>query len=209
MPMISEPELKLSMSNSNRDKSHSEGSNRNLYEPLQAVLHSVQGQILGNVGINPPRSDELLAYPEKIPQRGGNSEIHQWMESTIIQASNQEDKGILFQKERGKKGRSPSSFYQKASSQPTSPRREEEQEKQLEETIFPKLQDSENSKCFHGKNLEHGQELYGIQGQSVTKNETTSFPKEIHLSPDFLNNLTEMKNSILPPKDIKNGLLSL
>ncbi|MBW0515722.1 hypothetical protein O181_055437 [Austropuccinia psidii MF-1] len=35
MPMISEPELELSMSNSNRDKSHSEGSNIHLYEPVQ------------------------------------------------------------------------------------------------------------------------------------------------------------------------------
>ncbi|MBW0588068.1 hypothetical protein O181_127783 [Austropuccinia psidii MF-1] len=39
------------------------------------------------------------------------------MESTIIQTSNQEDQGVQFQKERGKQGRSPSSFYQKASSQ--------------------------------------------------------------------------------------------
>ncbi|MBW0499337.1 hypothetical protein O181_039052 [Austropuccinia psidii MF-1] len=115
MPMTFEPELKLSMSDSNRDKSHSEGSNRHLYEPVQAVLHSVQGQRLGNVATNTPRSDELLEYPEKITQRGGNSEILQWMESTIIQASNQENKGIPCQKEGGKQGRSPSSFYQKAS----------------------------------------------------------------------------------------------
>ncbi|MBW0589237.1 hypothetical protein O181_128952 [Austropuccinia psidii MF-1] len=59
------------------------------------------------------------------------------MESTIIQTSNQEYQGVPCQKERGKQGRSPSSSYQKASSQPTSPRREEEQEKELEETIFP------------------------------------------------------------------------
>ncbi|MBW0503605.1 hypothetical protein O181_043320 [Austropuccinia psidii MF-1] len=90
--MISELELELSMSNSNRDKSHSEGSSRHLYEPVQAVLHSLQGQKLGNVATNPPRSDELLEYPERIPQRGGNSEILQWMEYTIIQASNKEDK---------------------------------------------------------------------------------------------------------------------
>ncbi|MBW0577643.1 hypothetical protein O181_117358 [Austropuccinia psidii MF-1] len=35
MPMISEPELELSMSNSNRYKSHSEGSDRHLHEPVQ------------------------------------------------------------------------------------------------------------------------------------------------------------------------------
>ncbi|MBW0499194.1 hypothetical protein O181_038909 [Austropuccinia psidii MF-1] len=55
-------------------------------------------------------------------------------------------------KRRGsKQGRSPSSFYQKASSQSTSPRREEEQEKELEETIFPKLQDPKNPKRCPGK----------------------------------------------------------
>ncbi|MBW0480891.1 hypothetical protein O181_020606 [Austropuccinia psidii MF-1] len=43
IPMISEPELEL----------------------IKAVLHSVQGQIFGNVPTNPPRSDELLAYSVK------------------------------------------------------------------------------------------------------------------------------------------------
>ena len=83
MPMISEPELEISMSSSNRYKSHSEGSNRHLHEPIQTVPHSVKGQILGNVASNTPRIDELLAHPEKVPQRGGNSEILQWMESTV------------------------------------------------------------------------------------------------------------------------------
>ncbi|MBW0568774.1 hypothetical protein O181_108489 [Austropuccinia psidii MF-1] len=92
MDLISEPELELSMSNSKRYKSHSEGSDRYLNEPVQAVLHGVQGQGLGNVATNPPRSDELLAHPEKVLQRGGNSEIIQWRESTIIQTSNQKDK---------------------------------------------------------------------------------------------------------------------
>ncbi|MBW0503713.1 hypothetical protein O181_043428 [Austropuccinia psidii MF-1] len=110
VPIISEPELELSMSNSNRYKSHSEGSDRNLHEPVQEVLHSVQGQGLGNVATNIPRSDELLAHPQKIPQRGGNSEILQWMESTIIQTSNQKDQGVTCQKEGGNQGRSPSSF---------------------------------------------------------------------------------------------------
>ncbi|MBW0582904.1 hypothetical protein O181_122619 [Austropuccinia psidii MF-1] len=100
MPMISGPEFEISMSNFNRDKSHPEGSNRHLYEPLQAILHSVKGQQLGNVSTNPSRSDELLAYPEKIPQRRGNSEIPQWMKFTITQTSNQEDKGIPFQKKK-------------------------------------------------------------------------------------------------------------
>ncbi|MBW0577675.1 hypothetical protein O181_117390 [Austropuccinia psidii MF-1] len=107
MPMISEPELELSMSNSNRYKSHSEGTDIHLHEPVQTVLHSVQRQGLGNVASNTPRSDELLEHPEKVPQRGGNSEILQWMESTIIQTSNQKYQGVPCQKEGGNQGRSP------------------------------------------------------------------------------------------------------
>ncbi|MBW0586805.1 hypothetical protein O181_126520 [Austropuccinia psidii MF-1] len=41
MPLISEPELELSISDSNRYKSHSEVSNRHLHEPVQAVLHGL------------------------------------------------------------------------------------------------------------------------------------------------------------------------
>ncbi|MBW0593274.1 hypothetical protein O181_132989 [Austropuccinia psidii MF-1] len=91
MPLISELELELSMSNSNRYKSHSEGPDRHLHEPVKTVLHGVQRQGLGNVASNTPRSDELLAHPKQFPQRGGNSEILQWIESTIIQTSNKKD----------------------------------------------------------------------------------------------------------------------
>ncbi|MBW0578456.1 hypothetical protein O181_118171 [Austropuccinia psidii MF-1] len=90
MPMISEPELEISMSNSNRYKSHSEGSGRHLHEPVQAVLHSVQRQGLGNVASNTPRSDEVMAHPQKVPHRGGDSGILQFMKSTVIQASKSE-----------------------------------------------------------------------------------------------------------------------
>ncbi|MBW0509697.1 hypothetical protein O181_049412 [Austropuccinia psidii MF-1] len=125
------------------------------------------------------------------------------MESTIIKTSNQKDQGVPCQKEVGNQGRSPSSFYQQ------SPRREEEQKKELEKTIFPKLQDSKNPKRCHGKGLQHGQNLDGIQGQGGANNGTNSFPKEITLSPDVLDTLTEIKNSILPLKEIKNSLLYL
>ncbi|MBW0587060.1 hypothetical protein O181_126775 [Austropuccinia psidii MF-1] len=97
---------------------------------------------------------------------------------------------------------------EEAPSQPTSPRREEEQEKELEKTIFPKLQDPQNPKGCHGQCLQHGQNFDGIQRQRGAKNETTPFPKEITLSPDVVNTLTELKSSILPLKDIKNSLLS-
>ncbi|MBW0593282.1 hypothetical protein O181_132997 [Austropuccinia psidii MF-1] len=59
IPIISEPELELSMTD----------SNRHLHEPVKAVPHGVQGPGLGNVSTNPPKSDELLAYPQRIPQR--------------------------------------------------------------------------------------------------------------------------------------------
>ncbi|MBW0485564.1 hypothetical protein O181_025279 [Austropuccinia psidii MF-1] len=87
---------------------------------MQAVLHHVQGQGLGNVGTNQPRSYEILENPEEVAQRGGNIEILKWMEYTIIQTSNKKDNGLAQQEKGGKQGRSPSSFYQKASSQPTS-----------------------------------------------------------------------------------------
>ncbi|MBW0557419.1 hypothetical protein O181_097134 [Austropuccinia psidii MF-1] len=197
------------MSNSNRYKSHSEGSDRHLNDPVQAVLHDLQRQGLGNVASNTPRSDEILAHPQKVPHRGGDSGILQWMESTVIQALNQKDQRAPLQKEGGKQGRSPSSFFQKASSQPTSTRREEEQEKELEETIFPRLQDAKNPKRCDGQGLQHGHNFDGIERQRGANYETTPFPKEITLSPDVLDTLTEIKDSILPLKDIKNSLLSL
>ncbi|MBW0549654.1 hypothetical protein O181_089369 [Austropuccinia psidii MF-1] len=98
---------------------------------------------------------------------------------------------------------------EEAPRQPTSPRREEKQEKELEKTIFPRLQDSKNPKICHGKFLQHGWNLDGIQGQGGTKNEETTFPKEITLSSDVVNTLTEIKNSILPLKEIKKSFLSL
>ncbi|MBW0485248.1 hypothetical protein O181_024963 [Austropuccinia psidii MF-1] len=118
MPMISEPELELSMSNSNRYKSHSEGSDRHLHEPVRTVLHSVQGKELENVATNTPRSDELLEHPQKVSQRGGNSEILQWMESTIIQTSNQKYQGVPFQKEEVAKEEVPVASTGKCQSNP-------------------------------------------------------------------------------------------
>ncbi|MBW0580716.1 hypothetical protein O181_120431 [Austropuccinia psidii MF-1] len=131
------------------------------------------------------------------------------MESTIIQNSNQKDQGVPCQKEGHIQGRSPSSFYQQAPSQPTSSRREEEQERELEKTILPKLQDYKNPKGCHGQCLEYGQNPDGIQGQGGTKNDTTSFPKEITLSKAVINTLTENKKSLLSLQEINNNLSSL
>ncbi|MBW0544511.1 hypothetical protein O181_084226 [Austropuccinia psidii MF-1] len=159
------------MSNYKRNQSHSDGSNRHIYEPVKTVLHGVQGLGFGNIAKNTQRSDELLAYSQNVPQKGRNSEILQYMESTVIQAPNQKDKGVPFQKEGGKWGRNPCSFHQKATSKSTSQRGQEEQEKELEETILPKLQGPKNPKGFHGQNF------YGIQGQRGGKNKENNFPK--------------------------------
>ncbi|MBW0546549.1 hypothetical protein O181_086264 [Austropuccinia psidii MF-1] len=105
--MISEPELELSMSKSNRYKSYSEGSDRHLHETIQGVLHSVKRRGLRNVATSTPRSDELLAHPQKVSQRGGNIAILQWMESTIIKTSNQKDQGYHAKKKEVTKEEAP------------------------------------------------------------------------------------------------------
>ncbi|MBW0594031.1 hypothetical protein O181_133746 [Austropuccinia psidii MF-1] len=91
------------MSNSDKENSHSEDPNRRLYEPVTAATQCTWTKI-GKCCHKSTKGDELLEYPETILQRGENSEILQWMEFTIIQASNQEDKGIPCQKDGGKKG---------------------------------------------------------------------------------------------------------
>ncbi|MBW0566788.1 hypothetical protein O181_106503 [Austropuccinia psidii MF-1] len=125
------------MRSSKKDKLNPEGFKRHIYGPVQAVLHGIQEQRLQNITTNSPRSDELLEHSQKVPQIGGKSEILQWMESTIIQNSIQKYKGLAQKKEGGKQGRSPRSFSQKATSQPTSPRREEEQESKWRKPYSP------------------------------------------------------------------------
>ncbi|MBW0544070.1 hypothetical protein O181_083785 [Austropuccinia psidii MF-1] len=158
MPMISETGFALSMSNLNGDISHSEGSNRHLNEPVQAVLHSVQGKILGNVATNPPSSDELLAYPEKISQRGGNSEILQCMESTIIQASNEGDKGIPCQKKEARKEAPVASTRNHQANQlPEAGKKKKK--KNWRKPYSPSYRIPEIQKRCHGQCLQHGQSL--------------------------------------------------
>ncbi|MBW0516917.1 hypothetical protein O181_056632 [Austropuccinia psidii MF-1] len=43
IPIISQPELEISMSNSKQDKSYSECSNKHQYEPVQSLLKFLQG----------------------------------------------------------------------------------------------------------------------------------------------------------------------
>ncbi|MBW0523219.1 hypothetical protein O181_062934 [Austropuccinia psidii MF-1] len=184
MPMISEPELELSMSNSNRYKSHSEGSDRHLHEPVQAVLHSVEGQGLGNVSTNTPRRDEFLAHPQKI------KEYHA-------------------KKREATKEEAPVASTSKSQANPLPQEGKKNKKNNWRKPSFPSHRIPKIQKICHGQFLLHGQNLDGIQGQGGEKNETTSFPKEITLSQDVVNTLTEIQNGILPPKEIKNSLLYL
>ncbi|MBW0489479.1 hypothetical protein O181_029194 [Austropuccinia psidii MF-1] len=104
------------------------------------------------------------------------------MESTIIQTSNQEEKGLAQKKEGDKQARIPNSFYQQSTSQPTSPKRQEEQGKEPEEIIFSKLQDPKNPKRLHGQCFQHSKNLDRIQRQRRAKNETSTLHKEIAVS---------------------------
>ncbi|MBW0464487.1 hypothetical protein O181_004202 [Austropuccinia psidii MF-1] len=65
--------------------------------------------------------------------------------------------------------------------------KEEEQEKELEETIFPRAQDSKNSKRCHRQCFQHGHNLDGIQQQRGTNKETIPFTKGMTLPPDTAN----------------------
>ncbi|MBW0556371.1 hypothetical protein O181_096086 [Austropuccinia psidii MF-1] len=67
---------------------------------------------------------------------------------------------------------------EEAPSQPTSPRREEERQKEFEKTIFPKLQDSKNPKRCHGKCLQHGQKLGEFKDKEDQRMRQPHFPKK-------------------------------
>ncbi|MBW0461900.1 hypothetical protein O181_001615 [Austropuccinia psidii MF-1] len=77
MTIISKAELALSMIHSKRDKSHSEGSDRNLDNPLQKVLHMIQRQRSNGTTKRKrqPRKkpQQLLpasSKPSKLPKKG-------------------------------------------------------------------------------------------------------------------------------------------
>ncbi|MBW0493116.1 hypothetical protein O181_032831 [Austropuccinia psidii MF-1] len=133
------------MSNPNRDKSHSECSNRHSYQPVQTVLHSVQGHRLGNVAINPPRSDELLAYPENSLRE---EVIVRYSNGWIPLSSKPQIKKIQeyhSQKKEASKEEAPVSSTSKPQSTQL-PHEGKKKKKRNEENIFPKLQDPKNPK---------------------------------------------------------------
>ncbi|MBW0561877.1 hypothetical protein O181_101592 [Austropuccinia psidii MF-1] len=63
IPIISDSDSELSINNSNRYKSHSEGSDRHINKPLNEVIPSLQAQRLENVSTNKPRSDKVWEHP--------------------------------------------------------------------------------------------------------------------------------------------------
>ncbi|MBW0542890.1 hypothetical protein O181_082605 [Austropuccinia psidii MF-1] len=143
------------MSSSKIDKSYSEGSDRHLHEPVKTVLHSVPEQRLVNVTTASPRIDELLEHPQKALQRGGNSEILQPMESTIIQTLNQEHKGLAQQEEGDNGVRIPSSFCRASHKQANLTKRGRRRKINGGNQIPPVI-------GCHGQCLQHGQNLDGI-----------------------------------------------
>ncbi|MBW0487114.1 hypothetical protein O181_026829 [Austropuccinia psidii MF-1] len=84
----SEPEFKLSMRNSKRNKSQSECS-IDIYMSHEKQYYMVykdkDWEMLPRIHQGVINSWGIL---KKSPQRGGNSEILQWKESTMIQISN-------------------------------------------------------------------------------------------------------------------------
>ncbi|MBW0502392.1 hypothetical protein O181_042107 [Austropuccinia psidii MF-1] len=197
------------MSNYNRYKSHSESPNIHSYEPVKEVLQSVKGQGLGNVATNPPRSDELLADPEKFLKE---EEILRYSNGWNTLSSNPQIKKTKEyhskMREKSKEEAPVASISKPQANQPPQEGKKKKK-KNWRKSYSPSYRIPKVQKRCHGQCLQHGQNLDGIQGQRRTKNKKTSFPNKRTLSPDVVNTLTEIKNSILPLKDIKNSLLSL
>ncbi|MBW0534966.1 hypothetical protein O181_074681 [Austropuccinia psidii MF-1] len=107
IPFICDPEFELSIIHSKKDKLHSHGSDRNVHYSVKTVFHNLQRQRLENSATNSPRSDEVLPHPQKFPKGGANIKILQWMESTIIQTSNQKKNYWDNKKREGRKEEAP------------------------------------------------------------------------------------------------------
>ncbi|MBW0497623.1 hypothetical protein O181_037338 [Austropuccinia psidii MF-1] len=67
---------------------------------------------------------------------------------------------------------------EEAPSQPTSARREEEQEKELEKTIFPKLQDSKNRKDAMDNVFNMSRTLMEVKDKEEKRMRQPHFPKK-------------------------------
>ncbi|MBW0501710.1 hypothetical protein O181_041425 [Austropuccinia psidii MF-1] len=149
------------MINSNRDKSHSEGSNRHLYEPVESVLHSVQGKRLGNVATNPPTSDELLAYPEKLLKE---EEIVRYSNGWNPLSSKPQIKNIK-EYDSKKKEASTEEAPVASTSRPQAnqlPQEGKNKKKYWRKPYSPSYRIPKIQKRFHEQCLQHGQNLYGI-----------------------------------------------
>ncbi|MBW0558557.1 hypothetical protein O181_098272 [Austropuccinia psidii MF-1] len=100
---------------------------------------------------------------KKVPQSGGNSDILQWMESTIIQTSNTKKEYHAKNREASKEEAPvvlPSSL--KSSNLPKKGRRTR---KRIEGNNIPQVAGFGKSKKCHGQCLQHGQNIDSIQGK--------------------------------------------
>ncbi|MBW0572361.1 hypothetical protein O181_112076 [Austropuccinia psidii MF-1] len=203
MPMISEPDLELSKNHIQRAQIDIYMSQYHQYYTLYKdkdwdMLPQIHQGVMNSWHILKKllKEEEIVRYSNGWNPLSSKPQIRKIKEDHA-------------KKKEETKEEAPVTSTTKPQANPLPQEGKKNKKKNWKKTIFPKLQDSKNPKGCHGQCFQHGQNLYGIQGQGRKKNETTSFPKEITLSKDVVNTLTEIKNSILSLKKIKNSLLSL
>ncbi|MBW0570431.1 hypothetical protein O181_110146 [Austropuccinia psidii MF-1] len=196
--MIYEPMLELSMSSSSRYKSHLDGSDRHLHGEVQAVLHGVPQGVMSSWHILKTflTEEDIMVYSNGWNPLSSRPQIRNIK------------KYHSKKREASKEKASVASISKPQVNQPPQEGKKNKK-KNRRKPYSPSYRIPKNSKGCHGQCLQHGQTFYGIQGQGGTKNETTPFPKQITLSCDVVNTLTELQESILPLKDMKKRLLSL
>ncbi|MBW0513162.1 hypothetical protein O181_052877 [Austropuccinia psidii MF-1] len=178
MPIISEQELELSMSNSNRYKNIQKAQidiYMSHYKQYYTVYKDKDWEILPQIHQGVMNSWQILKRFLK------EEEIVRYSNGWNPLTSKPQIKNIKYyhaKKKEATKEEAPVAPTSNPQANHTSPSREEEQEKEREKTIFPKFQDSKNPKRCHGKFLQHGQNLHGIKGQGVSKMLKPHFPKK-------------------------------
>ncbi|MBW0506451.1 hypothetical protein O181_046166 [Austropuccinia psidii MF-1] len=83
---------------------------------------------------------------------------------------------------------------------PQEAQKKKKKKKNQREQYFPLYRILRIQEIFHVQCLEHGQKLDEIQGQRQAKNETMQFPKELTLSLDVVNTLTEIQKKYITSK---------
>ncbi|MBW0524158.1 hypothetical protein O181_063873 [Austropuccinia psidii MF-1] len=100
------------------------------------------------------------------------------MDSTIIQASNQEDQGVPCQKERGQQGRSPSSFYQQAPSHPLPQEGKKNKKKNWRKPYSPSYSIPKIQKAAMDNVFNMARTLMEFKGKEEQRMRQPHFPKK-------------------------------